>query len=110
MTILTPIRRRLTLAARRQLYALASAWHDGSTGTNAMIGLGIQRGMIYRRLCEIAAHADAIPRGVITVLPRGPNEGPITGVVDGFDVDLDEISARLAAGRCRPKLRQHPAE
>lgn len=97
-SILTPKRRQLTKAAKRQIDQITLAWHDGSTGTNAMIGLGIKRGMIYRRICEIAMRDETIPTGVIHVPAREKDDKPFSFAVAAFDVDLDELNARLAAG------------
>ncbi len=96
--ILTPKRRRLTKAAELHLDVLADRWHDGSTGTNAMIGLSIQRGMIYRRLKELALRDGRIPTGIIQVPPRGATDGPPPYCAfAGFEVDLDKLSIGLEA-------------
>jgi hypothetical protein len=96
--ILTPKRRRLTKAAELHLDVLADRWHDGSTGTNAMIGLSIQRGMIYRRLKELALRDGRIPTGIIQVPPRSAEQGPPPYcAMAGFEVDLDELSVGLPA-------------
>lgn len=98
MSILTPKRRRLTKAADRHLRALADQWTDKSSGHAAVMGRGIKRGMIYRRLCELAMRDDAIPSGVIQVPPRGANEGPPPFcAMAGFEVDLDKLSVGLPA-------------
>lgn len=97
MKILTPIRRQLTAAADRHLRDLADKWHDGSTGSNAMIGLGIKRGMIHRRLRELAMREERIPSGIIQVPPREERDEPFSRAMEGFEVDLDELNARLAA-------------
>lgn len=96
-SILTPKRRQLTKSAKRQIDQVVSAWHDGSSGTNAMIGLGIKRGMIYRRICEIAARDEAIPSGIIRVPAKEKDNTPFSFAVDAFDVDLDELSISLPA-------------
>ena len=105
-SILTPIRRQLAKSADRHLLALVNQRHDGSTGSNAMIGLGIRRGMIYRRLKEIAIHEDAIPSGTVQVPPREKRNEPFSCAMEGFEVDLDKLNARLAAA---PVSRQQAA-
>ena len=101
--ILTPKRRRLTKAAELHLDVLADRWHDGSTGSNAMIGLGIKRGIIYRRVCEIALREEVIPTGVIKVPAREKDNRPFSFAVDAFEVDLDDLNARLAAAPASPQ-------
>ena len=101
--ILTPIRRQLTRSADRHLTALVNQWHDGSTGTNAMIGLGIRRGMIYRRLKEIAIRENAIPSGTVQVPQREKRNEPFSCAMEGFEVDLDKLNARLAADPASPQ-------
>jgi len=102
-SILTPIRRQLTRSAKRQIDELTLAWHDGSTGSNAMIGLGIKRGIIYRRVCEIALREEVIPTGVIKVPAREKDNRPFSFAVDAFEVDLDDLNARLAAAPASPQ-------
>lgn len=93
MSIVTPKRRQLTKAAELHLDVLSDRWHDGSTGTNAMIGLSIKRGMIYRRLKELAIRDSKIPSGIIQVPPRGAKEGPPPYYAfEGFEVNLDKMS------------------
>ena len=101
--ILTPIRRQLTRSADRHLTALVNQWHDGSTGTNAMIGLGIRRGIIYRRLKEIEIRENAIPSGTVQVPPREKRNEPFSCAMEGFEVDLDKLNARLAADPASPQ-------
>lgn len=97
-SILTPKRRKLTKAADLHLRVLAEQWYDGSTGTNAMIGLSIKRGMIFRRLREIALRDEKIPTGVIQVPPRSKEEGPPPYCAfEGFEVDLDALAPRVPA-------------
>ncbi len=96
-SILTPIRRQLTRSADLHLRVLADQWHDGSSGSNAMIGLGIKRGMIYRRLKEIALREDAIPSGTIQVPPRELKNEPFACAMAGFEVALDKLSVGLPA-------------
>lgn len=97
-TILTPKLRRLTKAADQYLYALAMLWTDKSSGHAAVMGRGIRRGMIYRRLCEITTREEAIPTGIIQVPPRRADEGPPPFcAMEGFEVDLDKLSVGLPA-------------
>ena len=96
-SIFTPKRRQLTKAADLQLRNLSEQWHDGSSGTNAMIGLSIKRGMIHRRLCEIAMREGKIPSGVIQVPPREKRNEPFSCAMEGFEVDLDALAARVPA-------------
>lgn len=105
MKILTPKRRQLTKAADLHLRVLVEQWHDGSTGINAaVIGLGIKRGMIYRRLRELAVRDEKIPDGVIQVPPRGAEEGPPPYcAMAGFEVDLDKLNERLPAALAERK-------
>ena len=105
-SILTPIRRQLAKSADRHLLALVNQWHDGSTGTNAMIGLSAKRGMIYGRLREIARRDEAIPTGMIKVPAREKDNRPFSFAVEAFEVDLDGLNARLAAA---PVSRQQAA-
>ena len=101
--ILTPKRRRLTRAADRHLRMLVKQWHDGGTGTNAMIGLSAKRGMIYGRLREIARRDEAIPTGMIKVPAREKDNRPFSFAVEAFEVDLDGLNARLAAAPASPQ-------
>jgi hypothetical protein len=96
-SILTPKLRRLTRAADLHLQVLAEKYMDRSTGTNAMIGLSIRRGMIYRRLKEIAIREDAIPSGTVQVPPREKRNEPFSCAMEGFEVDLDKLSIGLPA-------------
>ena len=95
MKILTPILRRLTKSADLHLRVLAEQWHDGSSGTNAMIGLSIKRGMIYRRLRELAMRDEKIPTGIVRVPPREKRDEPFSCAFAGFEVDLDKLNERL---------------
>ena len=97
-SILTPIRRQLTRSADLHLRVLAEQWTDRSSGHAAVMGRGIKRGMIYRRLKEIALREDAIPSGTIQVPPRSAEQGPPPYcAMAGFEVDLDELSVGLPA-------------
>lgn len=103
-SILTPIRRHLTKSADLHIRVLAEQWHDGSSGTNAMIGLSIKRGMIYRRLRELAMRDGQIPSGILQVPPRGATEGPPPNCAfAGFEVDLDKLNKRLPAALAERK-------
>lgn len=105
--ILTPIRRQLTAQAQRRLWAMAEAWTDKSSGHAAVMGRGIKRGMLLRRLEELALQSGGIPAGVIHVPPRGAEEGPPPFcAMAGFEVDLDALTYLPSAGVARWSSRQ----
>lgn len=90
------MRRRLTASADRELRRLTYQFHDGSTGTNAAVmGLGIKRGMLLRRLREIAIREEAIPTGIVEVPALEPGRTPgglyISRAMPGFTVNLASL-------------------
>jgi hypothetical protein len=95
--LLTPIRRKFTKAARRQIDAMVETWmrKTGAWSTNGMMGLAIRGGMVRRRIEALAMESGKIPTGVIEVpdLPPGIIPGSYTGTngIGGFTVDLGDL-------------------
>lgn len=96
-TILTPKRRQLTRAARRQIDAMVETWRrkTGAWSSNGMMGLSIRTGMLRRQIIALAFAEDRIPTGVIQVpdLPAGLiADGHMSSSgLEGFTVDLHDL-------------------
>jgi hypothetical protein len=96
-TILTPKRRKLTKAARRQIDDMVETWRrkSGAWSTNGMMGLSIRAGMVFKRITELAIAHDAVPMGVVKVPDLAPGIIPgsyiLANGIDGFSVDLRDL-------------------